>query len=85
MARQLALWLDIGLIAKLLGLPFIIMGDWQVLPSEMLSTGWPDAMGASVVAPTLPTNLVSRRTIDYLVMSRELAALVTSVDVVVDS
>ncbi len=84
-AKQVPLWLDLGLIARFFGLPFIFLGDWQVLPSEMIASGWPSVMGATVVAPSLPTNLISRRTIDDVVMSSRLADLVTSVDVVVDA
>ncbi len=45
---------------------------WQVTPHELRSAGLDRALRAVVCAPSLPTNLHSRRTIDYLLISEEL-------------
>ncbi len=68
--KQVDLWHDLGKIITLVGLPFIILGDWQVTPSDMKETNWLNFMRATVVAPSAPTNLVSRRRIDFAVMSQ---------------
>ncbi len=80
--KQIPLLRDLGRVIRLIGLPFIILGDWQILPSELEATGWPRIMGAQVVAPAAPTNLHTKRCIDYAVMSLSLASLVDEVDVV---
>ncbi len=80
--KQVPLLRDMGRLIKLVGLPFIVLGDWQILPSELAATGWPHIMGAEVVAPAAPTNVHSRRCIDYAVMSAQIAALVQDIEVV---
>ncbi len=79
---QIPFWLDLGTLIKILGLPFCILGDWQITPRELRGTGWLRTMGAEIVAPSTATNLVSKRTIDYAVMSEGLVKLVQSVDTV---
>ncbi len=61
--------------------PVFMFGDWQVTPDVVIGSGWPRAIGAAVVAPSAATNLVTKRCIDYAVMSKELAPLVETVEV----
>ncbi len=82
-SKQISCWLDLGCILRILGIPFIVMGDWQVLPREMEASGWLRTLGARIAAPAAPTNLHTKRVIDYAVMSAELANLVVSVEVMV--
>ncbi len=82
-AKQVELWHDMGRIIMLLGLPFVILADWQVTPRDMTDSKWPKFMHATIAAPSAPTNLVSKRCIDFAVMSECLANLVESVEVVV--
>ncbi len=72
-ARQCELWHAVAAQIRLVGLPFILGGDWQVLPREMEAAGFPELVGGVIFAPTTPTNLVTLRTIDYDVVARELA------------
>ncbi len=77
---QIPYWLDLGTVIKVMGLPFCILGDWQITPREMRTMGWLETMGAEIVAPSMATNLVSKRVIDFAVMSDGLVKLVESVD-----
>ncbi len=38
-SKQLQLWLSIAKIVSLLGLPFVICGDWQCTPEELARSG----------------------------------------------
>ncbi len=73
---------DLGSVIRLMGLPFIVLGGWQIPPAELDATGWPRLVNAKVVAPAAPTNLHTHRCIDYAVMSMGLAPLVDTVEVV---
>ncbi len=71
-ASQLKLYCRTAARLKLLGRPFVLCGDWQILPEELMRTGLPDLLGAEVCRPRQPTNLVSGREIDYFVVSKSL-------------
>jgi hypothetical protein len=78
---QLRLWRAVAWQIKLLGLPFILAGDWQVGPSDMIAAGFHRLLGAEVFAPPGPTNLNTGTRIDYFVVDARLACLVMDVDV----
>ena len=60
-----------------LEMPFIIGGDWNVEAQDLIDSGWPSLVGASVAAPLEPT--CNGKTYDFFVVSRELEPLVQSV------
>ena len=60
-----------------LEMPFIVGGDWGVDAQDLVESGWPDLVGASVAAPLVPT--CNGKTCDFFVVSRELESLVQSV------
>ncbi len=82
---QLDFWRAVAYQLKAIGLPIILMGDWQTTPSEMESTGFPRMLDAVVCAPRTFTNTTSRRTIDYFIVSNSLAEFVLDVEVSVDT
>ncbi len=69
-SRQLKLYYRTAARLMLLGRPFILGGDWQILPAEVMGTGLPDFLDAEVCRPNQPTNLVSGREIDYFLVSK---------------
>ncbi len=81
-AKQIPLWTDLAMVIRAIGLPFIILADWQVTPRMLQDSGWLRVLGGTVIAPETATNLITKRCIDYAVVSAELAPLVESVDVV---
>ncbi len=81
-SRQLKLYYRTAARLMLLGRPFILGGDWQILPEELMGTGLPDFLDAEVCRPNQPTNLVSGREIDYFLVSKSLLAGGWSVETV---
>ncbi len=81
-AEQLRLWHAVIAQIRLVGLPFILGADWQVTPQELEATGLHRTMGAVVVAPSEPTNLVTMRTIDYYLVDKALSPYIKSVRVI---
>ncbi|CAK0818895.1 unnamed protein product, partial [Prorocentrum cordatum] len=54
-------------------MPFVVSGDWNLTPEEVISTGWTDTLGADIVAPSLATCVRgASRTLDWFVVSRGL-------------
>ncbi len=80
-SAQLRLWRAVATQMKLIGLPFVIGGDWQVTPQEMQAVAYPELLNACIVAPTEPTNLISLRTIDFFLVSRSLMPFLKGVEV----
>ncbi len=80
-AEQLRLWKAVAVQLRCLGLPFVIGGDWQITPQQMSETGFQGILGASIVAPSEPTNLVTMRTIDFFVVSSCLVPMIEGVEV----
>ncbi len=83
--EQLALWREIAEEVRLAGLPCILTGDWQVPPDEMRSSGFPELIGATVVAPTGATNLNSGSTIDYFLVADPLVQFIADISVSFDT
>ncbi len=81
-SSQLRLWRAVATQMKLIGLPFIIGGDWQVTPQEMQAVGYPELLNAYIVAPSEPTNVISLRTIDFFLVSKSLMPFLKGVEVV---
>ena len=71
--KQFELWQLMAERIRALGRPFIIGGDWQVRPNELRQSGLPELLNAKVCAPVVATNSRSGRTIDYFLVSEELA------------
>ncbi len=80
-SKQLHLWLAIAKVVSLLGLPFVIGGDWQCTPEELARSGVLRAIGGSIAAPTAPTNTVSGRVIDFFVVADSISRFVRTVEV----
>ncbi len=68
----MAFWRALAGRLLALGRPFIIMGDFQVEPGDMLKTELLRLLDASIVAPGGATNLVTGSQIDYFIISRAL-------------
>ncbi len=70
-----ALLHSIAGILKAWGLPFIIGGDWQMSPQELIDSGWPDLMGAKVVHSSTSTYFSGKheRQLDYFLASHPIA------------
>ncbi len=80
---QYRLWRAIAIQLRIIGLPFVLAGDWQITPHEMRASGYHTLLGAEIIAPDTPTNIVTLRTIDYFVVSRPIAQHVQSITVAV--
>ncbi len=77
--RQLDLWYGIALHVRTHGLPFILAGDWQVPPAEMQAAGLPALLGAQIVATSTPTNVHTKRVLDYFLVAKSVADMVIDV------
>ena len=65
---------EIGAHVKDAGIPFVIAGDWNVPPSELLESGWPARIKGEVLPPSdLEISCTSGRLIDYTVCHRSIA------------
>ena len=59
------------------GIPFVIAGDWNVPPSELLESGWPARIKGEILPPSdLEISCTSGRLIDYAVCHRSVANIV---------
>ena len=52
--------------------PFVLAGDGQMDPSELLASGFPERIGAIICAPTEPPR--GTATLDDFLVDRRLAA-----------
>ena len=60
---------------KLITVPFIVMADWNMEPSELMSVSWPTFVRGQIVTPKDATFTCSRgkgRLLDYAVVSNPL-------------
>ena len=65
---------EIGVHIKNAGIPFVIAGDWNVPPSELLESGWPARIKGEILPPSdLEISCTSGRLIDYAVCHRSIA------------
>ena len=71
-----------GVIGELRG-PWILAGDFNITPQDLISTGWLQLVGGTVHAPSLPT--CNGRVIDFFVTSATLAFAVVAATVVSDT
>ena len=56
--------------------PFVIAGDWNVPPSELLESGWPARIKGEILSPSdLEVSCTSGRLIDYAVCHRSIAKI----------
>ena len=63
--------------------PWVLGGDWNMSPEELVATGWPLVVDGVVVAPGLPT--CHDKVYDYFVVSRGLAHAVVGIQRVEDA
>ena len=55
------------------GIPFVIAGDWTVVPSELLESSWPARIKGEILLPCdLGISCTSGRLIDYAVCQRSI-------------
>ncbi len=73
-SQQLQLWKEVAAFLRTVGLPFIIGGDWQVMPDHLAATGLLSMLRAAICAPREATNLFSGNVIDWFVVSECLVA-----------
>ena len=73
-AKQLALWKDLSVYLRTLGLPFIVGGDWQVHPREITKSGLLQVLDAQVIYPDEPTCAVTGNLLDYFIVSKTLCS-----------
>ena len=65
---------EIGSYVTNAGIPFVIAGDWNVLPSELLESGCLDRIKREILLPCdLEISCTSGRLIDYAVCHRSIA------------
>ncbi len=69
---QRTLWCHLADAIKAAGRPFVIGGDWQVTPEDMRASGFDRLLGGVICASAAPTNVTSRRCIDYFLVSEVL-------------
>jgi exonuclease III len=62
---------------------WIIGGDWNCTPAQLLATGWPAKVGGIIKAPAAAT--CNDSTYDYFVVARELDSAVMGVHVIGDA
>ena len=65
---------------RAVGNPYILEGDWQMSPAELIATGWPESINGVVVSSgvcTYSSGEVSTE-IDYFVVEKALAPFVVS-------
>ena len=78
----------IGLVVAVNALPFVALGDWNMPPETLASTGWLDTVSAYVVAPEQPTCITradrSGSIIDYAVVSNPIVPMVRHCEIVKD-
>ena len=64
---------EIGAHVKDAGIPFVIAGDWNVPPSELLESSWPARIKGEVLPPfDLEISCISGRLIDFAVCHRSI-------------
>ena len=63
--------------------PWILGGDWNCTPAELEATGWLGLVGGKIFAPSSST--CGKRTIDFFVVSLNLAHAVRSVHCIGDA
>ena len=61
------------------GGPFIIAGDFQNTPTEVLHSPWPRVLGTETVAPSMPT-CNSARVIDFFLVDKRIGHLINSAE-----
>ena len=66
-----------------LEVPFIVGGDWNVGADEIQESGWPELVGAVVVAPG--TSTCNDQEYDFFVISSELEGMVQWVETRIDT
>ena len=64
---------EIGSCVTNAGIPFVIAGDWNVLPSELLESGWPARIKGEILLPCdVEISCISGRLIDFAVCHRSI-------------
>ena len=59
------------------GLPFILVGDWNMSPEETLQAGWTQKLDAEVIVPKGVTGTcLTGSTLDYAIISKNLRPIV---------
>ena len=67
---------EIGSCVRNAGIPFIIAGDWNVPPSELLESSWPGRIKGEILLPCdLEVSCTSGRLIDYAVCHRSIVII----------
>ena len=73
-------------LIAMLGIPFVAVGDWNMTPEELISTGWPRKISGRLVVPPASSTCTSGkgRLIDYMVCCDQAMHLVEDIQVDVE-
>ena len=85
--RNLEILYDLQVRLRTLGLPFLIAGDWNSAPEDLMDLGWPDQTGATIRGPDSPLTCVcgAGSYIDFVLVSKSLSIAVESVSILHDA
>ena len=79
-----AILAELGRLLRRWGRPFLVAGDWNLLPGVLLEAQWPQRLGAVARAPTNVQGTckgpISWSMLDYFVLSAELNERVLNVE-----
>ena len=70
---------QVHILSKILGLPFICLGDFNVCKEELIKSGWPQFLKCEVVLPSDATTTLRNttgRVIDYMLISLPIISLI---------
>ena len=84
--KNRAIMMMIGITIETMGMPYIIAGDINLTPSELVDTGWVESIRGKIVASDevtcRPTPEHAGKVLDYFIVSDWMAPLVYSIQVV---
>ena len=67
---------EIGSYVTNVGIPFVIAGDWNVLPFGLLESSWPARIKGEILLPCdVEISCISGRLIDYAVCHRSIVKI----------
>ena len=65
--------------------PWIILADWNVVPADLEASGWPAALGGTIMTPAgidFSCTAGQGRLLDYAVVSKDARPMITALDAV---
>ena len=81
--KNRAILMMAGVTIECLGIPYVMGGDWNLTPQQIIATEWINTIDGQVIAPEdptcRPTPSHTGKIIDYFIVSQWLAPLVLSI------